>query len=138
MGPAPIAALVMADEQPITPHAGPILDPSGLLSYVGDDGRRYLVGTPADLAPHRDSDDSPGIDDGEGPAPLSPDRASADRVMRDLRQANRLYRRIESLCRDWITAVQSRDLERGAALELLLTTLETTLDDTDCATDPSI
>jgi hypothetical protein len=55
------------------------------------------------------------------------DVLSAERVIRDLRQANRLYRRIESLCRDWIAAVQSRDLERGSALELLLATLETTL-----------
>ncbi|MFM8275771.1 MAG: hypothetical protein ACKN89_02070 [Cyanobium sp.] len=109
------------DNQPITPHAGPIRDPSGLLSYIGDDGRRYVVGTeaeaPAAAAAH--------------PAPPRPDAGDADRVMRDLRQANSLYRRIESLCRDWISAVQSRDLERGAALELLLTTLETTLEEPD-------
>jgi hypothetical protein len=109
------------DDQPITPHAGPIRDPSGLLSYIGDDGRRYVVGsrtdTPVDAAGDRE--------------PERPTAISAERVMRDLRQANRLYRRIESLCRDWIEAVHSRDLERSAALELLLTTLETTLEEPD-------
>ncbi|MEB3360535.1 MAG: hypothetical protein VKI42_00230 [Synechococcaceae cyanobacterium] len=117
------------EDQPITPHAGPIRDPSGLLSYIGDDGRRYVVGsqadTPAAAAGRRE--------------PERPTAMSAERVMRDLRQANRLYRRIESLCRDWIEAVQSRDLERGAALELLLATLETTLEEPDAeaeAVDP--
>ena len=57
--------------------------------------------------------------------------------MHDLRQANRLYRRIESLCRDWIAAVQSRDLERGAAMDLLLATLETTLEEPDSETEPA-
>ena len=38
----------MADEQPITPHAGPTLDSLGQLTYVGDDGRRYVVGLPPD------------------------------------------------------------------------------------------
>jgi hypothetical protein len=109
------------EDQPITPHAGPIRDPSGWLSYIGDDGRRYVVGPQAD-APAAE---------GERLEPQPPDAASAERVMRDLRQSNRLYRRIESLCRDWIAAVQSRDLERSAALELLLATLETTLGEPD-------
>jgi hypothetical protein len=109
------------EDQPITPHAGPIRDPSGWLSYIGDDGRRYVVGPQADAqAP-----------DGERLEPQLPDALSAERVVRDLRQANRLYRRIESLCLDWIAAVQSRDLERSAALELLLATLETTLGEPD-------
>lgn len=105
------------EDQPITPHAGPIRDPSGWLSYIGDDGRRYVVGPQADT--QRSA--------GEGLEPQLPDAVNAERVIRDLRQANRLYRRIESLCRDWIAAVQSRDLQRGSALELLLATLETTL-----------
>lgn len=105
------------EDQPITPHAGPIRDPSGWLSYIGDDGRRYVVGPQADT--QRSA--------GEGLEPQQHDAVNAERVIRDLRQANRLYRRIESLCRDWIAAVQSRDLERGSALELLLATLETTL-----------
>ncbi len=115
------------DDQPITPHAGPLRDPSGLLSYIGDDGRRYVVGSPADLQAVAAAREEP---------PL-PDAASAERVMHDLRQANRLYRRIESLCRDWIAAVQSRDLERGAAMDLLLATLETTLEEPDSETEPA-
>ena len=34
------------DDQPITPHAGPIFDGDGNLTYVGDDGRRYVVAPP--------------------------------------------------------------------------------------------
>ena len=115
------------DDHPITPHAAPIRDPSGLLSYIGDDGRRYVVGSKADAE---------AASEGRQDPPLA-DLASAERVMRDLRKANSLYRRIEALCRDWITAVQSRDLERGAALELLLATLETTLEEPDAETEPS-
>lgn len=109
------------EDQPITPHAGPIRDPSGLLSYIGDDGRRYVVGSQAEAQAFP----------GRGLESQLPDAVSAERVMRDLRRANSLYRRIESLCRDWIAAVQSRDLERGSALELLLATLETTLEEPD-------
>jgi hypothetical protein len=92
-----------------------------LLSYIGDDGRRYVVGSQPDAPAAA----------GDRLDTQLPDALSAERVMRDLRQANRLYRRIESLCRDWIAAVQSRDLERGNALELLLATLETTLGEPD-------
>ena len=35
------------DEAPIIPHATPVLDGSGNISYIGDDGRRYVVGLPA-------------------------------------------------------------------------------------------
>ena len=36
-----------ADQRaPITPHATPMLDDQGQLTYVGDDGRRYVVGLP--------------------------------------------------------------------------------------------
>lgn len=130
----------MADEHPITPHAGPLRDPSGLLSYIGDDGRRYVVGTPNEADPSRtsmaaaaDAEPDPSLAE-----TLVPDPHSADRVMRDLRQATSLYRRIESLCRDWISAVQSPDLDRSSALVLLLTTLETTLEDPDGDADPPV
>ncbi|MEB3200855.1 MAG: hypothetical protein VKK62_10050 [Synechococcaceae cyanobacterium] len=98
----------MADDQPITPHAAPSLDAAGQLSYTGDDGLRYVVGVPLDT-----------------------DDAGVERVMEDLRRANSLYRQIEGLCRAWIAAVQGRDLDRGTAMVLLLTTLETTLEDPD-------
>jgi hypothetical protein len=35
----------MADS-PITPHATPRHDAQGRLTYVGEDGRRYVVGAP--------------------------------------------------------------------------------------------
>jgi hypothetical protein len=34
------------DGAPIIPHATPVLDGSGNISYIGDDGRRYVVGLP--------------------------------------------------------------------------------------------
>jgi hypothetical protein len=101
----------MAEEQPITPHAGPTLDSEGQLTYVGDDGRRYVVGLPPDT-------------DGEG----------IERVMGDLRDGQHLLLRIEALCHQWLDIVQSPDLDHRAALMLLLTTLETSLEDT--ASDP--
>jgi len=101
----------MAEEQPITPHAGPTLDSEGQLTYVGDDGRRYVMGLPPDT-------------DGEG----------IERVMGDLRDGQHLLLRIEALCHQWLDMVQSPDLDHRAALMLLLTTLETSLEDT--ASDP--
>ena len=34
------------DPAPVTPHAAPSIDAQGTLSYVGDDGRRYVVAPP--------------------------------------------------------------------------------------------
>ena len=34
------------DEGPVTPHATPVLDGQGQLTYICDDGRRYVVGLP--------------------------------------------------------------------------------------------
>jgi hypothetical protein len=33
-------------DAPITPHATPRLDDEGRLTYVGEDGRRYVVAVP--------------------------------------------------------------------------------------------
>ena len=96
----------MAEHQPITPHAGPTLDADGQLTYIGDDGRRYVVGLPPEA-----------------------DEASLERVMANLRQGNELFRQIEELCHQWIARVRSKDLDQRAALVLLLTTLETSLED---------
>jgi hypothetical protein len=93
-------------EQPVTPHATPILDAEGRLSYVGDDGRRYVVGLSPEL-----------------------DEQSVERVMEALRQGSGLFQQIEALCHRWIAAVSGGDLEPRAALVLLLTTLETALED---------
>lgn len=96
----------MADEMPITPHAGPTLNAEGQLTYIGDDGRRYVVGIPPDC-----------------------DEARLERLMANLRGANHLFQRIETLCHQWIQAVTGADLDQPAALVLLLTTLETALED---------
>ena len=96
------------EESPITPHAGPIIDRDGNLTYIGDDGRRYVV----------------------GPVPEG-DEASVDRVMELLRSGNGLFNSIESLSRRWLETVSGTHLERRAALVLLLTTLETALEDSE-------
>ncbi|MFN5193967.1 MAG: hypothetical protein ACK5E6_06015 [Cyanobacteriota bacterium] len=36
---------------PITPHATPAIDPQGRLTYIGEDGRRYVVADPPDPQP---------------------------------------------------------------------------------------
>jgi hypothetical protein len=50
-------------------------------------------------------------------------------VMLALRQGSSLFPEIETLCHRWITAVSGFELDPKAALLLLLTTLETTLED---------
>jgi len=93
-------------DQPVTPHAGPTLDGDGNLTYIGDDGRRYIVGLPPDI-----------------------DEASVERVMSLLRGSSPLFQDIERLCHRWIQEVNSEELDQRAALVLLLTTLETALED---------
>ena len=34
------------NDEPITPHAAPQLDGEGRLTYIGEDGRRYIVAPP--------------------------------------------------------------------------------------------
>ena len=91
---------------PITPHAAPTLDPEGRLSYIGEDGRRYVVGLPPDI-----------------------DQASLDRVMATLQRAGTLFHEIEQLARRWIAQVSGPDLDGRAAMVLLVTTLETSLEE---------
>jgi len=93
-------------DQPVTPHAGPTLDGDGNLTYIGDDGRRYIVGLPPDI-----------------------DEASVERVMSLLRGSSPLFQDIERLCHRWIQEMNSEELDQRAALVLLLTTLETALED---------
>jgi hypothetical protein len=52
------------DNQPITPHAGPTLDAEGNLTYIGEDGRRYVVAPPPELPPE------PRGAEGEGEPPV--------------------------------------------------------------------
>ena len=93
-------------DNPVTPHAGPTLDGDGNLTYIGDDGRRYVVGLPPEI-----------------------DEASVERVMTLLRGSSPLFQDIERLCHRWIQEVSSDELDARAALVLLLTTLETALED---------
>jgi hypothetical protein len=94
------------EEQPITPHAGPIFDAEGNLTYVGDDGRRYVVASMPDA-----------------------DEEQVDQVMERLRCGNALFSRLEVLAREWLHLVSGDELDRRAALVLLLTTLETALEE---------
>jgi hypothetical protein len=93
-------------EEPVTPHAAPIVDEAGRLTYVGDDGRRYVVGLPPEV-----------------------DELVLERVMASLSRGGALFEQIEALCHRWIHLVSGPDLEDRAALALLLTTLETALED---------
>lgn len=97
---------VEREQEPITPHAGPILNADGELTYIGDDGRRYVVGLPRDV-----------------------DEDSVERVMATLRAGSALFHKIEDLCDQWLRTVSGADLEPRAALVLLLTTLETALEE---------
>ena len=91
---------------PVTPHATPILDDQGRLTYVGDDGRRYVIGLPPEL-----------------------DEQSVERLMQALRGGVGLFQQIEQLSRRWLRAVSGPELDGPAALALLLTTLETALEE---------
>jgi chemotaxis regulatin CheY-phosphate phosphatase CheZ len=96
--------------RPVTPHATPIVDAEGRLTYVGDDGRRYVVGLPADA-----------------------DEQAVEQVMQALRRGGTLFQDIETLCRRWLEAVSGEELDDRSALALLLTTLETALEDEEAA-----
>lgn len=93
-------------DDPVTPHATPILDDQGRLTYVGDDGRRYVIGLPPEL-----------------------DEQSVERLMQALRGGVGLFQQIEQLSRRWLQVVSGPELDGPAALALLLTTLETALED---------
>jgi hypothetical protein len=93
-------------DSPVTPHAGPSLDQEGQLTYIGEDGRRYVVGLPPEMDP-----------------------ASLERVMRTIQKEGSLFHEIERLARRWITQVSGPDLDGRAAMVLLMTTLETSLEE---------
>ena len=96
------------EEQPITPHAVPVFDAEGNLTYIGDDGRRYVV----------------------GPLPEF-DEANVEQVMQRLLAGQSLFAELEALCAQWLDQVCGSDLSRSAALALLLSSLEMALDPGD-------
>ena len=93
------------DDQPITPHAVPVFDTEGNLTYTGDYGRRYVVGPLPEL-----------------------DEAHVDQVMQRLLAGQGLFSDLESLANQWLEQVCGPDLSRAAALALLLSSLEMALD----------
>jgi hypothetical protein len=101
-----------AGPRPVTPHATPIRDHEGRLSYVGDDGRRYVVGLPPDI-----------------------DEQVVEAVMQALRRGGGLFQEIERLCRRWIDTVSGAEIDGRSALALLITTLETALEDDHARAD---
>jgi hypothetical protein len=101
-------------DHPVTPLTGPTLDAEGRLTYIGEDGRRYVVVDGVEL-------------DAEGSA----------RVMEALQSAGPLFQEIEALCHGWLECLSLAPLQREEAIALLLATLETVLevaeDDDDVA-----
>lgn len=95
----------MEEQQPITPLTGPVFDEEGRLTYMGVDGRRYVVVQGAEF-----------------------DEEDAARVMEALRQAGGVFEEIEQRCRRWMAMVQASPLSAEEALALLLATLETLLE----------
>jgi hypothetical protein len=93
------------EDQPITPHAVPVFDAEGNLTYIGDDGRRYVV----------------------GPLPEF-DEASVDQVMQRLLAGQNLFAELENLASQWLEQICGVDLSRSTALVLLLSSLEMALD----------
>ena len=98
----------MEEQQPITPVTGPVFDANGRLTYMGVDGRRYVVDEGAEF-----------------------DEQEAAQVIEVLQQAGGVFEQIEADCRRWLDIVQASPLNNEEALALLLATLETLLEEKD-------
>ena len=81
-------------DAPVTPHAAPSLDQTGQLTYIGEDGRRYVVGLPPEM-----------------------DQGSLERVMRTIQQQRTLFHQIETLACRWIEQVSGSELDGRAVLD---------------------
>ena len=99
-------------EEPITPSAGPTLDAQGRLTYIGEDGQRYVVLDALEL-----------------------DHQISLRVADALRDAGLLLDQIENLAQRWMDQVSAEALSREDALDLLLATLENELEDESASSD---
>ena len=98
----------MEEQQPITPLTGPVFDADGRLTYMGVDGRRYVVVEGAEF-----------------------DEQEASQVIEVLQQAGGVFEQIEADCRRWLDIVRTSPLNNEEALALLLATLETLLEEKD-------
>jgi len=92
-------------EELITPQTGPKIDGEGRLTYLGDDGRRYVV-----------------LSGGEF------DSESSWEIMEALKQASPIFQEIEALSMAWLDQVRASPLSKEEALNLLFATLETVLE----------
>ncbi|WP_413744099.1 hypothetical protein [Synechococcus sp. MIT S9451] len=95
----------MDEQQPITPLTGPVFDDEGRLTYMGVDGRRYVVVDGVDF-----------------------DEQDAAKVMKVLQLAGGVFEEIEQHCHHWLQMVEDSPLSEEEALSLLLATLETVLE----------
>jgi hypothetical protein len=57
------------------------------------------------------------------------DQATLERVMRRIQKEGSMFHEIERLARRWIAQVSGPDLDGRAAMVLLVTTLETSLEE---------
>ena len=94
------------EEEPVTPITGPILDLDGQLTYLGEDGQRYVV-----------------LDN------LRLDQEASQRVADLLQAAAPLIDQIETLCHRWMDQVCRGVSDREEAVSLLLASLESVLDE---------
>lgn len=98
----------MEEQQPITPLTGPVFDADGRLTYMGVDGRRYVVVEGVEF-----------------------DEQDAAQVIEALQKAGSVFEQIETDCHRWLDIVQASPLNNEEALALLLATLETLLEEKD-------
>lgn len=89
---------------PATPLTSPVLDDEGRLTYVGTDGRRYVV---------------------LGPSEQEAQRQKA--LDLSLEPGHRVYEAIERQARIWLDQVCGAELERSEALAWLLQRLQSQL-----------
>lgn len=92
------------DLPPPLPLTSPVLDPQGRLTYVGSDGRRYVVLGPGDQEDHR-------------------------RQVLEQRfdQGRRVFEQIDRQAHLWLDLVCAPDLPRAEAVALLLQRLDNSL-----------
>lgn len=98
---------------PATPLTSPVLDAEGRLTYVGTDGRRYVV---------------------LGPSEQEAQRQNALEL--SLEPGHRVYELIERQARIWLDQVCGADLERSQALAWLLQRLQSRLGSEDGPASP--
>ena len=92
------------DLPPATPLTSPVIDEQGRLTYVGTDGRRYVVLGPRDQEAYRQRS-----------------------LQQSLDQGSRELREMERQARIWLDLVCGPQLQRAEALALLLRRLEDSL-----------